>query len=59
MNVEHYNGETITAIEMFRDFFDPDPSEATIRRHLAAPIAHRARAMREAQLERLLAQETG
>lgn len=59
VTVESYRGETIPAIEMFRDFFDPDPSEATIRRHLAAPIAHRARAMREAQLERLLARETG
>jgi len=59
VDVERYRGETIPAIEMFRDFFDPDPSEATIRRHLAAPIAHRARAMREAQLARLLARETG
>jgi len=59
VDVERYRGETIPAIEMFRDFFDPDPSEATIRRHLAAPIAHRARTMREAQLARLLARETG
>lgn len=59
VNVERYRSETITAIEMFRDFFDPAPSEATIRRHLAAPIAVRARIAREAQLARLLTRETG
>ena len=46
-----YRGESLSAIEMFRDFFDVDPSEATIRRHLAAPIAVRAREEKERQLE--------
>lgn len=42
--LERYTGETITLVEMFRDFYDPQPSAETIRRHLAAPIAVRARA---------------
>lgn len=53
--VERCDGETITAIEMFRDFYASDRSEATLRRHLAAPIAVRARVEKEAQLRELLA----
>jgi MOSC domain-containing protein YiiM len=52
---EPYEGETISAVEMFRDFFDQEPDEATLHRHLAAPIAVRARVHKERQLERLLA----
>ncbi len=51
-----YMGETITALEMFRNFYAPDNSEATLRRHLAAPIAIRDRVEKEARLQRLLAQ---
>jgi len=54
---ERYQGETITAIEMFRDFYVPDHSEAMLRRHLAAPIAIRDRLDKEARLHKLLAQE--
>ncbi|HHY54388.1 MAG TPA: MOSC domain-containing protein [Chloroflexi bacterium] len=43
VTLERYAGETITLVEMFRDFYDPHPSAETIRRHLAAPIAARAR----------------
>ena len=53
-----YTGETITALEMFRNFYAPDPSEATLRRHLAAPIAIRDRVEKEARLQELLAQKT-
>ena len=53
-----YAGETITALEMFRNFYAPDPSEATLRRHLAAPIAIRDRAEKETRLQELLAQKT-
>jgi MOSC domain-containing protein YiiM len=52
---ERYRGETISAVEMFRDFFEPDPSERTIRRHLAAPVAVRDRVAKEEQLRELLA----
>jgi MOSC domain-containing protein YiiM len=44
VTLARYAGETITLVEMFRDFYDPHPSAETIRRHLAAPIAVRARA---------------
>lgn len=52
--VEPYVGPTVTALEMFRAFYAPDDSEASLRRHLAAPIAIRARADKQAQLDKLL-----
>lgn len=55
VEVERYVGERVLAVEMFRDFFDPEPSETTLRRYLSVPIALRARASKEKQLERLLA----
>jgi len=48
---ERYTGATITALEMFRDFYEPDLSEVNIRRHLAAPIAIRDRVDKEARLQ--------
>ena len=38
-----YRGETVTALEMFRGFYEPKMDEASIRRHLAAPVAIRDR----------------
>jgi len=52
---ERYSGETIGAVELFRDFYAPHLDEATLRRHLAAPIGLRDRIEKEAQLEKLLA----
>ncbi len=52
---ERYQGEMITAIEMFRYFYAPDQSEATLRRHLAAPIAIRDRVEKEERLRKLVA----
>ncbi len=49
-----YEGETLSALEMFRDFFKPQLDEATLRRHLAAPIAVRDRVEKEAKLRELL-----
>lgn len=49
-----YEGKTLGALEMFRDFFRPELDEATIRRHLAAPIAVRDRVEKEARLQKLL-----
>ncbi len=57
VTLERYRGETITAIELFRDFFSADLNEETIRRHLAAPIAVRARAEKEKKLGELLARK--
>jgi MOSC domain-containing protein YiiM len=52
---EGYSGETIKAVELFRDFYAPHLNEATLRRHLAAPIGVRDRIEKEAQLKKVLA----
>ncbi len=57
--LERYSGETISAIEMFRDVFEPDMSETGLRRHLAAPVAVRDRVFKEQQLGELLARKSG
>ncbi len=54
--LEPYAGERLSALEMFRQFYEPRLDEATLRRHLAAPIAVRARAEKEAALAKLLAE---
>ena len=50
VTIKRYAGATISVLEMFRDFYDNALSEATLRRHLAAPIAARARADDEEKL---------
>ena len=40
---EPYPGETISIVEMYRNHYTPDNSEATLRRFLAAPIDVRSR----------------
>lgn len=57
VTLRSYSGEKITAVELFRDFFEADLNEATLRRHLAVPIAIRGRVEDEKRLERLLARE--
>ena len=54
MTLYPYEGETLTAAEMFRDFHKPHLDEATLRRHLAAPISVRDRADKETELQKLL-----
>ena len=56
VSIENYSGETISVLEMFRDFYDSNKSEETLRRHLNAPIAIRARRDLEKELRKLLAQ---
>jgi MOSC domain-containing protein YiiM len=51
-----FDGETITVLEMFRDFYDPAMNEPSLRMYLGAPIASRARVDKEKQLAKLLAQ---
>ena len=51
----HYEGEPLTVLEMFREFYNEAPDEAMIRRHLAAPVASRAREHQEQRLAKLLA----
>lgn len=48
------SGDRISLVEMFRDFYEPDLSEAALRRYLAAPIAIRDRADKKKQLQELL-----
>ena len=52
--LESYAGETVTILEMFRDYYSPDLAEATLRRYLAAPISIRARIDKEKQLQKLM-----
>ena len=54
VHLEHYTGETVTILQMFRDYYDSDLSEASLQRYLAAPISSRARTEKEKQLRQLL-----
>ena len=58
VTLERYPGETISAIEMFRGFFELGVDEARIRRHLAAPVAVRDRVEKAKQLGELLARKS-
>lgn len=54
VSIEKYAGETISIVDMFRDYYDKNKSEETLRRHLNAPIAIRARRDLEKELQRFL-----
>jgi MOSC domain-containing protein YiiM len=54
VSIEKYTDETISVLEMFHDYYDRNKSEETLRRHLNAPIAIRARRDLEADLRKLL-----
>jgi MOSC domain-containing protein YiiM len=56
VSIEKYLGETISLVQMYRDYYDKNKSEEILRLHLNAPIAIRARRALEAQLENLLRQ---
>ena len=51
VSIEKYTGETISIVDMFRDYYDKNKSEETLRRHLNAPIAIRARRDLEKELQ--------
>lgn len=53
VSVEKYAGDTVSLLEAMRDYYEPDLSEASIRRFLAAPIAIRMRKKKEEQLAQL------
>src|SRR5258706_1833166 len=55
VSIEKYKDETISILEMYREYYDQNKSEATIRKHLNAPIAIRARRDVEEELQKLLA----
>lgn len=48
-----YGAETVSILEMFRDFYEPDLTPETLRRYLAAPIAIRDRLEKEERLAEL------
>jgi len=54
VRVEAYTGETISLVQMYRDYYEKDKSRELLERHLAAPISIRARVELEAQLNQLL-----
>jgi MOSC domain-containing protein YiiM len=54
VSMERYEAESISIPEMFRDFYEKNKSEETLRRQLNAPIAIRARRDLEKELQRLL-----
>jgi len=57
VRIEPYKGKTVTALEMFRDFYERETTVAEIRRYLAAPIASRSRVDKEKQLRRIIGEE--
>jgi MOSC domain-containing protein YiiM len=54
VSVERYSGETISTLDMFREFYNKNKSEESLRGHLEAPIAIRARRDIEKELRALL-----
>ncbi|MDP9313987.1 MAG: hypothetical protein M3R24_24435 [Chloroflexota bacterium] len=58
MRLEPYQGGAVTALELFHDFFTVERDGATIWRHLAAPIAIRARLDKEQELQEIMAQQS-
>ena len=52
VSLEPFEGETISALEMFRVHFQRDQNAAEVRRILRAPISARARASLERALQR-------
>jgi MOSC domain-containing protein YiiM len=59
VSCESYEGETVSVLEMFRDFYEPALNVETLCRYLAAPIAIRDRVEKEKQLRKLLAEGRG
>jgi MOSC domain-containing protein YiiM len=53
VTLEKYQGETLSVLQMYRGFYQKHKSEETLRRHLNAPIAIRARLDLEKQLKTL------
>lgn len=56
VSFQSYDGESVMAIEMFRNYYRIDQNEDMLRRYLAAPIAVRARVDMERRLQKLLEQ---
>ena len=57
VTLESYKGETISILQMFRDYYDNNKSEKTLQLHLRTPIAIRAREDAVRDLEKLLSKK--
>ena len=55
VSIEKFNGETISIVQMYRDYYEKNKSEETLRKHLNAPIDIRSRRDLEEELQKLLA----
>jgi MOSC domain-containing protein YiiM len=53
VRIETYQNESISVLQMYRDFYKRRKSAETLRRHLNAPIAMRARVALEEQLKKI------
>ena len=53
--VEKHTGETISLVQMFREFYVKDLGEAVLRRYLNSPIDIRSRTYLAGELEKVLA----
>ncbi len=53
VSVIPYPGDTISALEMFRLYYEPDYDEALLRRALAAPLHHTTRREYEERLAQM------
>ena len=54
VRVEKYAEPTVTLLDCYRDYYDTDMSEASLRHFLAAPIAIRMRDDKEEELRKVL-----
>ena len=52
VKIERYEKETVSVIQIFRDYYNKDKSEEKIRKQLNAPIAIRLRTALEEELQR-------
>jgi MOSC domain-containing protein YiiM len=52
VSITRTTGPIVPAVELFRSFYRAEESEETIRWHLSAPIAARARKMKEDELQK-------
>ena len=50
VSIEKYQSESISVLQMFRDYYDKNKSAETIRKHLNVPIAIRAKLALEKEL---------
>ena len=57
VRVEKYTGATLSILQMYRDYYEKNKTEETLRLHLDAPISARARIDLEKELEILLGQK--